>query len=276
MKARRHRRKRHAKAVSIDVGWSRTNWKRTAIAWSNHKTGRVKVDLLEQNEWLEDWVRELVMPEGLVAINIPIQGCADLAMQDSFRPVDRGLIKVGIPLLPSAQAGTFGSEIADRIRAAVPDCRVVEVYPYGVLRVLWSLQFVSDVRPVKLMEAEDWEEYLNARAWKRNPPRYKRARKRLDMIRALKNAITVLDGSHYGRAFDEVCDDPLSLMTRSELLRMSDAFDVLLGLVALDRHVNRSPFARVYSVPGKTGEILGLGDVWLWKKWSQAVRTLAG
>ncbi len=275
MKVRRPRRKKTAKAVVIDVGWSRTNWSRTAVAWSDAKTGRAKVDLLKPDEWIEDWVKELVVPGGIVGIDIPLDGSPATSQSDSFRPVDRGLIKAGIPLLPSAQAGSFGSEIASRIQEAVPDCQVVELYPYAVLRVLWSLQYVSDKKPVKLLDDGEWNELLDARAWQKRPPRYKRASKRQDMVRALKQAVGVLEGTPYGRAFDELSDDPLVLMTRSQLLRMSDAFDGLLGLVALDRMVRRSPYAKNFSVPGQSGSILGVADTWLWSRWSSIVRELA-
>jgi predicted nuclease with RNAse H fold len=275
MKVRRHRKKRTARAMVIDCGWSRNNWSRTSVAWSDSNNNRVKVDLLDPDEWVEDWVRQIVMPGGVIAIDLPLEGYEELSPDLSFRPVDRGFIKAGIPLLPAGQTGGYGQEIANRVREAAPDCQVVEVYPYAILRVLWSLTFVSEHPPIKLLDNDDWNQQLDPRVWRKKPPRYKRATNREEMARALRRALSVLDGSPYGRAFDDLSDEPLSLMSRSELLRMTDAFDGLLGLVALDRFVRCSPYAKNFSIPGKQGAIVGLADPWLWARWGGIARDLS-
>ena len=95
------------------------------------------------------------------------------------------------------------------------------------------------------------------------------------MIKALKSITTLLNGSPYGRALDDLTDDPFALMKRAELVRMTDALDALLGLVALDEQVRCSPNAKVFSVPGHSGAIVGLADTWLWGRWSKIVRSLA-
>jgi predicted nuclease with RNAse H fold len=275
MRTRRHRRRRCSRAIVVDLGWSRTNWSRTAIAWSDAKSGRVKVDLLGPDDWIEDWVKDLLLPGGVVGLDIPVEGCETLGKGASFRLVDRAMIKAGIPLLPAVRAGSFGREVATRVREMVPDCRVVEVYPYAVLRVLWSLYQAGEERPIKAMKGSEWVTLLHERAWSQRPPSYKRARDRKEMIKALKSITTLLNGSPYGRALDDLTDDPFALMKRVDLVRMTDALDALLGLVALDEQVRCSPNAKVFSVPGHSGAIVGLADTWLWGRWSKIVRALA-
>tara|TARA_B100000579_G_scaffold330478_1_gene280680 strand:+ start:231 stop:1082 length:852 start_codon:yes stop_codon:yes gene_type:complete len=275
MKTRKHRRRRCARAIVVDLGWSRTNWSRTAIAWSDAKSGRVKVDLLGPDDWIEDWIKDLLLPGGVVGLDIPLEGCDTLGKGASFRPVDRAMIKAGIPLLPAVRAGSFGQEVATRVRETVPDCRVVEVYPYAVLRVLWSLYRAGEDRPIKSIRGSEWATLLHERVWGHKPPSYKRARDRKGMIKSLKSIVGILEGSPYGRALDDLSDDPFSLMKRTELVRMTDAVDALLGLIAIDEQVRCSPNAKVFSVPGHDGAIVGLADTWLWGRWSKIVRELA-
>ncbi len=231
------------------------------------------VDLLGPDEWIEDWAREILLPGAVVGLDIPIEGCA--VNDEAFRPVERALIKVGIPLLPSAQAGSFGSEIAARIKEAVPDCRVVEVYPYAILRVLWSLLQAGEERPLQHLLRDEVVHLLDSRHWKSRPPRYKRARGRERLAHALRRASGVLESSPYGRALDDLYDDPFVLLRRTDLDRVTDAFDALLGLVAVDLLCRTSPYAKVFSVPGHAGEVVGLADAWLWGRWLRAAREVA-
>lgn len=275
MKVRRHRRRQCAGAMVIDLGWSRKNWSRTAIAWSDQRTGRVKVDLLGPDDWIEDWVRDLLIPGGIVGLDIPVDGCAGDGEEGAFRHVDRAMIKTGIPLLPSVRAGSFGREVAGRVQEAATAARVVEVYPYAVLRVLWSFYQAGIERPVHALRQGEWVPHLCPTSWKKRPPAYKRVKNRARMARLLKDTVQILDGTWYGRALDGITDDPFSLMRRSELERMTDAFDALLGLVALDAHCRSSPYARSFSVPGHQGAITGLSDPWLWDRWLVAARGVA-
>lgn len=276
MKVRRHRRRRCAGALVVDLGWSRTNWSRTAVAWSDAKSGRVKVDLLGPDDWIEDWVRDLLLPGGVVGLDIPVEGCPDGEDDRSaFRAVDRAMIKMGVPLLPSARAGSFGREVAGRVREAAPTATVVEIYPYQVLRVLWSLYIGGVDRPVRALQSPEWAPLVDEERWKVRPPAYKRAKGREKMARSLKHVAAVLDASPYGRALDGLTDDPFVLLRRADLERVTDAFDALLGLIALDCRRGGSPYARSFEVPGHAGAIGGVGGPWLWQRWQKAAREMA-
>ena len=92
------------------------------------------------------------------------------------------------------------------------------------------------------------------------------------LAHALRRATGVLEASPYGRALDDLFDDPFVLLRRTDLDRATDAFDALLGLVAVDLLSRPSPYAKVFSIPGHAGEIVGLADAWLWERWRSAAR----
>ena len=158
-------------AISVDLPWSRHTRSRTAIAaWGAGRVLLVTESL--EGDSLPNWIATHAAPGALVVLDVPIDDCADLCRAVPRRRLDDGLSRAGIPILPSHVSGDLGASLRATITRVRPDVRVLEIYPYAVLRVLWGLWTETrsvDLRPESYnRHSQPWP------TWWTWPPKYKR------------------------------------------------------------------------------------------------------
>jgi hypothetical protein len=205
------------------------------------------------------WIVAHARHGALVVLDVPIDGCGGLSRAVPRRPIDDGLARIGIPLLPSYKSGDLGPRLRDRLRRARPDLEIVESYPYSVLRVLWgrgelpgssaALTAGSYAR-----SAGRWS------TWWTWPPRYKRARRTAERREALARVAGLLRAC--GPRYARLVRSP-SAGTAPPLARLSDEYDAILGLVAADAAREGSPWSWSVERPGCEGRILTIAPSWL-------------
>ena len=219
--------------ISVDLGWSRNNIGRTAVAWCR-KQSAPRWTNAEETRDLLDFLRRFE-EEALVLLDIPIHGTEDLGRERPFREMDRDLLSFGIPLLPSFKSGDYGLQLAEEIEQALPHLTVMESYPYAVLRFLWAARDVPGCLREALQPVVDCHKFI--REW---PPKYKRARKKADRIVYMGKVLETLGLFLELDKAEELVPSPD--MKRSELNLLCDIYDALLGLVVGRAIADDSPW----------------------------------
>lgn len=208
--------------ISVDLGWSRNNLSRTAVAWCRNQSAPQWTNAEETRD-LIDFLRRFE-EEALVLLDIPIKGTEDLGRERPFREMDRDLLSFGIPLLPSFKAGDYGLRLAEEITRELPHFTIVESYPYAVLRFLWAIRDNPACITGELQAVVECDDFI--REW---PPKYKRARRKADRIVCMSKVLEML------RQFLELDEAkeliPSPVMKKSELNLLCDIYDALLGLI---------------------------------------------
>src|SRR5881396_1937470 len=162
-----------SRIISVDLPWSEGKEKRTVAATFDGETPYLATDLPSSPDELVEQIACIAAPSALVLLDIPIEGCEHLSSTNAFRALDRGLLRVGVPILPSVKAGGRGANLKRLLWARRNDLRVEESYPYAVLRVLWALQRQEKV--AALLDGRSQGTNLEGE-WGAWPPKYKRAR----------------------------------------------------------------------------------------------------
>jgi predicted nuclease with RNAse H fold len=235
--------------ISVDLPWSTNHDDRLAVASWDGQTVRV-----ERPENLLDWIRREASPDGLVLLDVPIEGCSTLRGRH-FREVDRLLQRLGVPLLPSSKAGAKGRELRDAIRRRRRDLSVHESYPYSVLRVLWAAQSYGSGSLLRNLERPE----LSARWWTFWPPRYKRAKDLATRTAAMEAVHRLISG--LGPKWAACLKDKRpNGSTGRKLALLADEYDALLGLFAGIARRERRPWSWEASAAGASGSILTIGD----------------
>jgi predicted nuclease with RNAse H fold len=232
--------------ISIDIGWKSEKF--------------VAAILKERNliKFLQgDNIGKLISlykdKSALILLDIPIEGCEELSSLNPLRPVDRLLLKIGIPVLPSYLAKTKGKEIKQKLLKGIKKAKVIEMYPYAVLRFLFA---ASQRIPLfklfrgscsHIIDSEIW--------WNKWPPRYKRERKKEKKKEEFKKIYHLFSFLEFYACIPSPNNTKLSLL--------SHYYDAILGLV-LGIQVNESsPWTSLLEVPNTKGKIQILADKWL-------------
>jgi hypothetical protein len=247
-------------AISVDLPWSLSTRDRTVIAaWSGANIALVTDGL--DGEGLEQWLVEQAAPGARVLLDVPIDGCAGLCRDRPRRPVDDGLTGIGISILPSYKSGMRGPDLRAALLRARPDLQILESYPYSVLRVLWGVnRQVGNLSALTGLNADDhstrWPSW-----WTNWPPRYKRAPRIADRRKAVSTVAELLKccGAEYAARVRP----PSPSATTSELARLSDEYDALLGLIAARAMLDRLPWSWAAEVSGAPGSILTIAAPWI-------------
>lgn len=201
--------------------------------------------------------------KALVLLDIPVFGTENLSREMPFRGVDRVLLRTGIPLLPSYKAGNTGEAIAKKILCAYPKYRVLESYPYAILRFLWSIRDKPYVLNGPLISAVD------RLCWMKDmPPKYKRAHAVWELRSSCEivvNLIGVFLSSPHIQNLK-----PGRSAKRKDLLGLAHVYDSLIALIAGLLFAEGSQWSVIASVSGESGSILLMLDEWL-KKWMEEI-----
>jgi predicted nuclease with RNAse H fold len=241
-----------ADVISVDLPWSHGRADRTAIGFrAGHE---IHLGGVSQGETLTDSIDRLAEPGALVLLDIPIDGCSELNRDRPYRELDRRLLEVGIPLLPSYKAGGYGATLRGELLRRRPDLRVEESYPYAVLRVLWAARECG----VKWSISRDASTISLLSKWRNWPPKYKRARsiaKRREEMARVAEVIT----ESLGTTGAQLLKLPNGLHG-GELARISDQYDALLGLAAGIALQDGSPWSWRAQVAGSAGCIISIAD----------------
>jgi hypothetical protein len=195
----------------------------------------------------------------VVLLDVPVEGCEALGAHRPRRPVDDVLARVGIPVLPSYTSGDVGPRLRGALLGARPDLGVHETYPYGVLRVLWGLWRES--KAIDLDRPSRAELTSGAARWRTWPPRYKRAPVRSERILAMNSVARVIRAC--GPTYGVLVRRAHAAATWSELARLADEYDAVLGLVAARAARARTPWSWRAEVPGHDGAVVGIAPPWL-------------
>ena len=244
-------------AISVDLPWSDATRGRTAIAAASAHRGIVVSDGLDVRE-AGDWIARHAAEHAAVLLDIPLDGCRGLSRSRPHRPVDRGLARIGIPILPSYKSGNVGPRVREALHRARPDLRVHETYPYAVLRVLWALRLETGT--VDLGPASHGAHVERWPTWSRWPPRYKRARTRAERSVEMERVAELIRSC--GEPYASLVRAPRS-GTSSELARLSDEYDAVLGLMAARVLADGSPWSWRAEAADGQGSILAIAPPWV-------------
>ncbi len=239
--------------VSFDPDWSE---KPEAAASALLPGGGILFTYPEEMVSPIDYLGGLGARKALVLLDIPVFGTEDLSREKPFRAVDRILLRTGIPLIPSYKAGNTGKALAREILRAYPRYRVIESYPFAILRFLWLIRDKPRVLNGPLVPAVDPYRWM-----KDFPPRYKRAR----AIKELRSSSqAVYDLIEVFLPFAGIKSlKPDRFAKRSDLMSLAHVYDSLIALVAGMLFAGGSPWSVIASVSGEGGSILLLLDEYL-------------
>ena len=197
-------------------------------------------------------------PDSLVLLDIPIHGL-DALHDHHFRPVDKALQSVGIPLRPSTSAGRLGIQLARRItsEAGVPSARVREIYPYAVYKVL---HYLREHGALKFLARPGATPLLDRDFGAHWPLPYKRNSKRGTRRQGMRELYTLLTDGDIGLRFQTPLPTPDGGAYSQK--RLTDVYDAALGAV-LGLHLLRADGWAVVKGDTKSGDLALLADTWL-------------
>jgi predicted nuclease with RNAse H fold len=241
------------RAISVDLNWKPEG---EAAVVEVDGEGRATWGFYTFPEELVDYTAKL--PDSLVLLDIPIYGL-DALGDSHFRPVDKALQSVGIPLRPSTSAGRLGIRLARRItsEAGVPASRVREIYPYAVykwlayLRDRGSLTSLTSHIAIPLLQ-NDFKIY-----W---PLPYKRNSKRGTRRQGMEELYALLIDPDIGLQFQTPLPPPDGGAYSQK--RLTDIYDAALGAV-LGLHLLRADGWAVVLGDTESGDLALLADTWL-------------
>lgn len=239
-----------ADVLSIDLPWGHGQG-RTAVA--SRSPAGIAVAAVAGDDELVEYVHRNAATNALVLLDVPVEGCEVLDADNPLRGVDLRCHRIGIPILPSVKAGLRGPRLTTRLRGTRPDLRIFEDYPYAVLRVLWALHLQG--RPFRF--ADDPATIDLSSQWRSWPPKYKRAKTVATKLVAMREVASVLA---MVPGFASGVVQPADAATGSELTRLADNYDALLGLVAGIAAVDELPWSWLITASGDPGAILTIAD----------------
>ncbi|GEM_PF-5060350 len=249
--------------VSFDPDWSREPKGAASLFLRDGKLDFTSVG--ERVKPLE-YLSRLDAENALVLLDIPVFGTSGLSRQKPFRKIDRLLMKMGIPLLPSYKAGNTGELVAREILREYPGYLVVETYPYAVLKFLWNIRDKPEILGGPLVEVVERLRWVREK-----PPKYKRARS-LDELRSSCELIKNLIVSFLPGLMEKRHMPPLTAR-RADLMKVSHIYDSLIALIAGIHFAKGSPWSVLVSLSGEDASILMLMDSTL-RKWASEVSAL--
>ncbi len=196
--------------------------------------------------------------DAVILLDIPIHGL-DKLQSSHFRPVDKALQSVGIPLRPSTGAQRLGLELKCRIatEAGVPPRGIREIYPYAVYKWLAYVR-ARDALPLlahphaKPLLREDFPRFF--------PLPYKRNSRRGTRREGMEALHSLLTDADLGLRFETPLPAPDSGVY--SLKRLSDVYDAVLGAV-LGLHLLRNNEWAVVRGDQECGDMALLADTWL-------------
>lgn len=254
--------KASADVISVDLPWESYNDGRTAIAMNSSESIRIIPDIYGDIELLEQ-VSSFAAQGALVLLDIPITGCRGLSSKYPFRPFERKLLKIGVPVLPSFKARGRGNTLRTSLLKKRPDLVVEESYPYATLRVLWALH----LKHLKLFGAA-FQDICLSDVWWNWPPRYKRDPLLESRRHAMEKVRTLLVKT-LGSNIPQLYSVP-DFSGFSALARIADQYDALLGLIAGIAMRCNSPWAWKAICLESGGSIVGIADEWLRTRFDEA------
>lgn len=243
--------------ISIDLPWNPATKGRRYLAIAGPDR---KIALLSARDdaGMTSLAREHARPPALVLMDISIRGIDRLNGQH-FRPVDKALMRLGFPLLPSSTSGNRGKELSDLLQPGTTDITVLETYPYATYKFLAFLREKGRLGEVRRNEFRALLDDDFIRYW---PPKYKREsnrQKRRENLRYIYGLLRdVLTSLNYYADLPSP-DGPPSLDN------LGDVYDACLGLIPAILYTHGSPFGRLAGDPD-SGMILVLADRWLSEK----------
>ncbi|MDD5747765.1 MAG: hypothetical protein PHP64_01720 [Actinomycetota bacterium] len=246
--------------LSFDLGWPPSNPERTAAAWWT------RGEYVFQWSWPSAEIEDFACSfEGrvLIMLDIPIYESESLSSQNPFRGVDRALMSFGVPLLPSFMAGTRGLMLPKKIEESCPSARVIESYPFAVLRFLW----ITRDHPACLSGALTG--LIDERLWRKEfPPAYKKGGKH-ERVNAMKNVLGTI--GRFAEIEEENSLQPKMAFTHNKLNLLCDVYDALIVLIAGRKIVEGSPWAVLGKVEGSNAAMPLLMGENLQNKWKGIV-----
>lgn len=247
--------------ISCDVAWS-PHKSRNAVAVVTER-GDVEclARRLDDSQMLDTVCSCVTESDNLVLLDIPIEGCKNLA--GPRRPIENALQHY-ISLYPASRSGRRGKDLEDAIMAAVKykgTVTVKEIYPHAVYKFIWAAKQSKRFKDVT--QARQSSTILDGRfipSWV--PPKYK-GRKlaredRLDGLRYLRNTIT----TDFGLRFKESLEGPSVSDTIAGMETLADLYDACLGAAVGRYCAIGNPYAWVAGNE-RQGEMLLLADNWL-------------
>jgi hypothetical protein len=246
--------------LSVDLGWSPTNDKRTAIAY--RAAGNIEVvRCLGGNTELINCIGGLATFGAIVLLDVPLDGTEGLTRHSQWRPLDKRLQRIQIPLLASFKAAGRGPILRNALLSCRPDLRIEESYPYAVLRVLHALHEKGSV-----FSFDSGSDGDLSGVWRLWPPKYKRAPRtdrRYEEMNRVADVLACVPG------FVSAIRRPATPPHRENLDTLSDEFDALLGLVAAISIHDRSPWSWRAQCEGP-GSIVSIADEWIRRQFENA------
>lgn len=243
--------------AGVDLNWGVRARRRIALALVN-EARHVRLSTALTEEELLSLLADA--RPGLVALDIPIDGCQDLSHQNPWRPVDRALAGAGVPLLPSYKAGTRGLALRARIQAVLGDqLPVWEVYPYSAYKVLAYLMEKGNGSLAWDIEAEGFRRW-----W---PPKYKRGKTRQERLAALAYLHGLLTHPALGLTFDPPLPSPIQA---PRLNVLADGYDACLAAIPGVYWQDGNPSACLAG-DADHGKLLLLAHPWLQRELKRRV-----
>ena len=246
--------------ISCDVGWKgATKRNAVAIATDSRQIDFVKSGL--DDDHLVALVREWAVPQSLILLDVPIEGCDNL--EGPRRPIERVLQRY-IALYPASMAGKRGKQLKEILLQAIhTEVRgsviVKEMYPHAVYKFLWVAKRKGKLAKVQLGE---WQSVLDQDFTpSRSPPKYKgniEYNRRLAGMQKLYTFLTQCLDLRFSRPLDS----PHRSSARSRLELLADQYDACLGGVVGLHCVAGNPYALIAGDEHQ-GEMLLLADMWL-------------
>jgi len=244
--------------ISIDLPWKETKKGSRALALAD--AGRnIEIMRAADDDELIKLVRDNSEPQSLVLLDIPIDGCENLGDGKYQRPIDRALLRQGIWVLPSRQAGARGRELQTRLSKEVEGITVQEIYPYAVYKFL---AYLERRKSLYRLNIDEFDTLLDDEFRAYRPPKYKREKEREKHLADMQYLYSLLTDADIGLKFSPPLPRPDGSLTERRLNDLGDEYDACLGAIAGIHYASDSPYACLAG-DSNSGSILLLADRWL-------------
>jgi predicted nuclease with RNAse H fold len=215
--------------ISIDLPWEEKTKDKRALALAD-TSRNIEVVGADDDDELIKIAQDNARPRSLVLLDVPIDGCENLGNGKYQRPIDRALLRQGISVLPSRQAGARGRELKARLRKEIEEITVREIYPFAVYKFLTYLKPRESLHRLNL---DGFDTLLDNGFRAHRPSRYKTERDKVPRLENMRYLHSLLTDPHLGLKFSSPLPRPDGSITRRGLNDLCDEYDDCLGAIAV-------------------------------------------
>ncbi len=249
--------------ISIDLPWKEDKKGHRTLAIAD-RDGNIRMAPANDDNELLNLVRESAEPEAIVLLDVPIDGCDNLA-GEPFRPIDKAIARQALPALPASKAGIRGRSLKEPLEKDKKRLKVYEIYPYAIYKFLAYLRYKKLLRHLNY---DGFDTLLDKKFRAYWPPKYKREKTREKRRKNLEYLHSLLMDADIGLKFQTPLHYPDA---SSNLNQAGDEYDACLGAIAGIHLANKSSYACIAG-DSHSGNILLLADQWLSEQLGREVR----